>query len=516
MSNWLSQTARQKARQIAMSFAGKSWTFAQMEAEAISLAYTLGGLGVAVDSRVAVLMDNQPHYIILIHALAKLGAIAVLLNTRLSETEILWQLKDCAVNLLVYDTTRSKLLEEIQSTCLEISCRNLKEISEDSGRISNFDSRSINWELSPIRLLDDIDLNSVQAIIYTSGTSGKPKGVQLTYGNHFHSAIALGLNLGIEPDHNWLICMPLYHVGGLSIIWRSVIYGIGIILHQRFEPEAVIDAVKSEQVTITSLVPTMLSRILAHDRFKASLNQWQKLHCILLGGAATHHELLEQCCQLRLPIAPTYGLTEAASHVTTLLPHQVADKLGSSGQTLLCGSTHPFGNRLRIISIDREQELPPNQVGQILVKGTNVMAGYVNRPHDEAIKDGWLHTGDLGYLDSEGFLYVVSRRSDLIVSGGENIYPAEIESILASHPQVEEACVVGIGDREWGQIVAVAIASQNPPSLKEIREFCHDCHLASYKLPKALYLVSSIPKTASGKLCRQEVQSMIGIDKSLK
>jgi o-succinylbenzoate---CoA ligase len=503
MSNWLSQTARQKASQTAMSFAAEIWTFAQMEAEAISLACKLGGLGVTVGSRVAVLMDNHPHYVILIHALAKLGAIAVLINTRLTETEILWQLEDCEVNLLVHDAARSFLVEEISLADRELDLLNLELVWEYGDPLKRRGS-------TPICLLDDIDLNAVQAIIYTSGTSGKPKGVQLTYGNHFHSAIALALNLGIKPDdHNWLICMPLYHVGGLSIIWRSAIYGIGIVLHQRFEPEAVIEAVKSEQVTIISLVPTMLTRILAHDSFKSSLSQWQKLRCILLGGAAPHHELLEQCCQLRLPIAPTYGLTEAASHVTTLLPHQVADKLGASG------GTNPFGNRLRIISIDREQdhaqELPPNQVGQILVKGKNVMAGYVNRPHDEVINDGWLHTGDLGYLDSEGFLYVVSRRSDLIVSGGENIYPAEIESILTSHPQVEEACVVGISDREWGQIVAVAIASQNPPSLEEIREFCRKCNLASYKLPKALYLVNSIPKTASGKLCRQEVQSMIAI-----
>jgi O-succinylbenzoic acid--CoA ligase len=293
--------------------------------------------------------------------------------------------------------------------------------------------------------------------------------------------------------------MPMFHVGGLAITWRSVINGTTITLLPKFSEQEVLEAISIEQVTIISLVPTMLTRLLQHPHWQ----NLQKLRAILLGGAPANKELVDQCLQLNLPIMPSYGMTETASQFTTLLPHEVVFKQGSSGLPL-------FGNQICIIDLDQaNREVPIGEVGQILVKGASVMSGYLNQLESIIVKDAWLHTGDLGYLDRQGYLYVVSRRSDLIISGGENIYPTEIEAILLEHPAIVEACVVGISDREWGEIVTAIIVSNVQLSLTEIRSFCEQKSLARYKLPKSIYIWESLPKTASGKLLRREIRDRL-------
>ncbi len=483
---WLSQRALQKSNYPALLFERKTWTFANLEAISISMALRLAGMGIGNGSCVAVLMPNHPGYIFLLHALSKLGAIAALINIRLSAQEVEWQLQDCQAQLLVYDRTTNEIASQLH-VWRSVEIAELESVTTDH---------------TAFPLLTDIDLEAVQAIVYTSGTTGFPKGVQLTYGNHWHSAVASAMNLGIDGSDRWLLCLPLYHVGGSAIIWRSLIYGTTVILQQHFDAEAVIQAISTEQVTMLSLVPTMLLRILENAQFPHSLTHWQKLRGILLGGAAPSQALLKRCLDLKLPIVPTYGLTEAASQVTTLLPQDLDRKPGSAGQPLLC-------DLIRIVAIgDELTEVAVGEVGQILVQGANVTKGYINRSPD-AIKDGWLHTGDLGYVDSEGFLYVVNRRSDLIISGGENIYPTEVEMILCQHPAIVEACVVGTEDPEWGQVVTAVAITKQTITLDEIQTFCSSHHLARYKLPRILHVVESIPRTANGKLSRQRVQEFI-------
>jgi O-succinylbenzoic acid--CoA ligase len=194
-------------------------------------------------------------------------------------------------------------------------------------------------------------------------------------------------------------------------------------------------------------------------------------------------------------------MTETASQITTLTAHEVKLKRGSSGLPL-------FGNQIRIVAEDHT-ELPDGAIGQILVRGASVMTGYLNYPESKSIQDGWLHTGDLGYCDRNGYLYVVSRRSDLIISGGENIYPSEIESILLEHSAIIEACVVGISDREWGESVAAVIVTEVEISLAEVRNFCEQKSLSRYKLPKSIHIWDSLPKSASGKLLRQNIRDRL-------
>ncbi len=319
------------------------------------------------------------------------------------------------------------------------------------------------------------------------------------------------MRIGSEADDNWLVCMPMFHVGGLAIAWRSVINGTKITLLPKFDEQSVLEAIEHEQVTLISLVPTMLNRLLNHSQWQNL--QKQKLRGILLGGASANEQLISQCLELKLPIMPTYGMTETASQITTLLPQELNSKRGSVGLPLA-------GMQVKIVdSQNLEQEVETGAIGQILVKGANVMDGYLHHPANNSPNCEWLPTGDLGYLDRDRYLYVVNRRDDLIISGGENIYPSEIEAILCQHPAIAEVCVIGLEDHDWGAIVAAAIvlnkSQYHQLSLDAIRSFCEEQGLSRYKLPKAISLLDDLPKSASGKVLRQALKSVL-IGKSRK
>jgi O-succinylbenzoic acid--CoA ligase len=255
-------------------------------------------------------------------------------------------------------------------------------------------------------------------------------------------------------------------------------------------------AIDEDGVTIVSVVSTMLQRMLDQrgDRpYPAALR------CVLLGGGPAPQPLLEACAKHGVPVVQTYGLTETAAQVATLAPADALRKLGSAGQPLL-------PTELRIVSAGAMD------VGEILVRGPTVMRGYINRPEETALalRDGWLHTGDLGYLDGEGYLHVVGRRHDLIISGGENIYPAEVESVLLVHPAIEEAAVVGLPDTRWGHVPAAAVKLRGgmAASEAELIDFCRE-QLAGYKVPRLVRFVATLPRNAAGKLLRAAVHAAL-------
>ena len=328
--------------------------------------------------------------------------------------------------------------------------------------------------------VETIDLDAIHSIVYTSGTTGRPKGALLTFGNHWWSAVGSALNLGLLPEDRWLAPLPLFHVGGLSILVRSVVYGIPAIVLERFDAAAVNRAIDDERATIVSVVAAMLQRMLA-ERGDRPYPPW--LRCVLLGGGPAPRPLLEECAGRGLPVVQTYGLTEAASQVATLAPEDALRKLGSAGKPLM-------PTELRIDG------------GEILVRGPTVSPGYWN--HRTEREDGWLRTGDLGRLDDEGYLYVLDRREDLIVSGGENVYPAEVEAVLLAHPLVEEAAVVGRADQRWGAVPIAFVRARGEVSSEELLSFCR-ARLAGYKVPGAIRLVDALPRNAAGKLLRREL-----------
>ena len=298
----------------------------------------------------------------------------------------------------------------------------------------------------------------------------------------------------------WLCTVPIFHISGYSILMRSQIYGMPVILHSSFEGKKVVEDIRHYQITIMSVVSTMLRRVL--DEL-GSGKLPDSFRCMLLGGGPAPLPLLEACLDKEIPVFQTYGMTETSSQFATLSPEYSIERLGSAGKAL-------FPNQIRIVD-GNGQDVPLGTEGEILVKGPNVTIGYLNRPDVTAdkIQDKWLHTGDIGYLDSDGFLYVLDRRSDLIISGGENIYPAEIEGVLLSYPGVADAGVIGAADEKWEQ-VPVAFIVKNDPGVSEeaLLALCEE-KLAKYKLPKKFYFVENLPRNAAKKLLRRKLREWL-------
>ena len=513
--DWLQARVRASPQKVALIIGEESWTYAELDRMVEGTAVTLINQGIQPREYVAALLPNSLEYVCLVHALVRLGAVLVPLNTRLTPTEIQWQVNHTGCKWIV----TSENIEEIITNCEQL-------IMNDEW-FQDRDSFIIQYS--------QFNIHYLQAVVFTSGTTGQPKGAMLSFANHFWSATASSYRLGINPADRWLSVLPLYHVGGLAVIFRSCLYGTAVILHNGFNLDEINHSLDTQAVTLISLVPTMLYRLLQNR------DHWpDSLRLILLGGAAATTELVQQANSLPRQdihnsqftihnslfplIAPTYGLTEAASQVATMPPEDAARKPGSVGRPLMFTT-------VKIVD-DQGDERPPGAVGEIVVSGPTVMAGYYHEDLRLKVKDfvmsaqsnDWttspqspipnpqssLHTGDLGYLDEDGDLWLVQRRTDLIVSGGENVYPAEVEKALREHTAVSQACVVGIPHPEWGQQVAALVQLKPGRSVTEEALLAFGRrHLAGYKQPRRIRFVAELPRTASGKVARGEAADLM-------
>jgi O-succinylbenzoic acid--CoA ligase len=409
------------------------------------------------------------------------------LNWRQTAREIAWQLRDAGITVLAVDDERATVASEA-CAALPVTIVSIAELERPapSGSRPNVPPR--------------IALEQEATVIYTSGTSGRPKGARITNGNLWFGAIASALHLGHHPDDVWLATMPLFHIGGLAILFRGVIGAVPVVLHERFEPEAVLTAI-DDGATLLSVVPAMLQRLLDA---RGDVPWPPHLRCVLLGGSAAPRRLVEESVRRGIPVAPTYGLTEATSQVTTLLPDQAPRKTASSGLPL------PL-TELRITTPSGAGG--PGEVGEIEIRGPTVFAGYLGdgESGSHAIADGWFRTGDAGRLDGDGYLYVVDRRDDLIISGGENVYPAEIEQVLKEHSSVLDAGVIGVADESWGSRPVAAVVWSGAPDRAHV-DLLHHCQerLPGYKIPDRFLVLSELPRSPSGKLLRRALREMIG------
>jgi len=549
--DWLARRAALHPHRPALITPGGTWTFAALDDRATRLATHLAGLGVRPGDHVAVLARNGPAYVAAIHAAPRCGAVLAPLNIRLAPAELAWQLADCGAALLLHDAEHAGVaaglgavpraaLEDLGAPGPDTGASVADRLEHDEPfrmrygpparqapagagspgegclpglpALAGFADGGPQLQppgagqpaealVVPERVLA---LDAPHTIIYTSGATGRPKGALLTIGNHWWSAMGSALNLGLRDDDRWLAALPLFHVGGLAIVLRGAIYGLPVVLHERFDPAAALDAIDHQGVTIASLVAVMLQRMLD---LRGARPFPPHFRCALLGGGPAPRPLLEACAARGVPVALTYGLTEAASQVATLAPADAPRKPGSVGQPLL-------PTEVRIVD-DAGYDAAPGEVGEIWVRGPTVTPGYHRHPEASAaaIVDGWLRTGDLGHRDAEGFLYVIDRRSDLIISGGENVYPAEVEAVLLAHPAVAEAGVIGAPDPTWGQapVAFVVPATGRSPTddlAADVLAFCRE-RLAAYKCPRSLRFVIALPRTAAGKLQRARLREML-------
>jgi O-succinylbenzoic acid--CoA ligase len=473
---WLFERARRDPAALALHAGREVLCWRELAERVEALAARLVALGVAPGDRVAVLMDPSCRLVELIHAAQRCRATLVLLNPRLAPREVAGLLAHAEPTLVLHDRAHATTLT---AACQPGPPRAI-EAQHELDAIAS---------VAPPRVVA-VDPAAVQTILYTSGTTGRPKGVMLTNGNHRASADASRSHLGVVTDDRWLGALPLHHVGGLSIVMRSVLDGTPLVLHQRFDPVAVAAAVRAHRITLLSLVPTMLHRLLEHlDASPAT--PLPSLRGVLVGGAALSPALHRRALAGGLPVLPTYGLTEAASQVATAA-------LGATSAVGCVGRPLP-GMRVRIAGKDEQGR------GEILVSGPMVMAGYFRDPAATAVAlgDGWLDTGDVGCLDGEGRLQIFDRRADVVITGGENVYPSEIEEVLLGHPAVAEAAVYGVVDPEWGQRVTAAVVLRPGCEIDDaaLQRWCRE-RLAGYKIPRAIVRVAGVPRTASGKLRR--------------
>jgi O-succinylbenzoic acid--CoA ligase len=437
VDDWLARAAEALPERPALVAEDRSLSFAELEREARSTAGRLAGAGVGRGDRVALEMEPTADYVVVLHALTKIGGVAVPLEPGAPENK--------------------RLIEGAGPKLVVRSSGDLPDKAKD------------------LEFGQDFETEDVHCLIHTSGTGGDPAPVELTYGNHLWSAIGAGVRIGVAPTDRWLCCMPLHHIGGLSIVVRCALYRIPIVL-EPFETARTGATIEREGISIVSLVPTMLTRLLDAG---APLD---RLRCAVIGGAAAPSALIERALAAGAPVAPTYGLTETASQVATMPPAETGARPDSAGPPIL--STE--------VRIDDE--------GRICVRGPTVAPGLADA-------DGWLVTGDLGRVDEDGYLYVLGRADDVIVTGGKNVSPVEVEQALLEHPGVSDAGVHGREDPEWQHAVVahvVVAPDGDAPTEEDLRDFCRE-RLASYKVPKQFVFVTELPRNAQGKLERHRL-----------
>jgi O-succinylbenzoic acid--CoA ligase len=442
---WLARSARARPEHTALVTPAGEWSYAQLHAHARAGARELSARGASRGARVAIALPAGLELAQALHACLLLGAVAVPIDLRLAVAE----------RALVADGA-AVLVEEPLAP---------------AGALEDHDPVSL-----PGGEVHELDATAV--VIHTSGTTAAPQPVALTYGNILWSALGSAVALGLDSQERWLCTLPLSHVGGLSILLRSSIYATSAIVHERFETERVLGTLQAGEATLVSLVATTLTRLL-----DAGLHEPPTLRCALTGGGPVPAALVRRAHAAGVPVSLTYGLTESCSQATTTPVAAIGGPPASAGTPLFC-------TRLRIAAD-----------GEILVAGPTVAPGAL-------ASDGWLHTGDLGELDAQGCLRVSGRKADTIVSGGENVAPAEVEAVLESHEGVLEAAVLGREDPQWGEAVTAIVVARAGAQLDtaHLRAHCAGA-LAPYKVPKHFVLASEpLPRTRSGKLLRRELR----------
>ncbi|MDX3904290.1 MAG: AMP-binding protein [Pigmentiphaga sp.] len=497
LQHWLAKHAERSPDALSMVYWRKGeeaerWTYGRMHRMAQGLAAWMRASGVRPGDRVALLDFNDVRFLVTMFAAASLGAIFVPLNFRLAAPEVVAMMQDCGATLLIHGAEFASIQAEVarRTGCgrfLRSDRRGNDEFEEACSVEPDHlaDLRQAGWE-------------ETAWLLYTSGSTGRPKGVMLSYGNIFWNTINTILIQGGLPTDRVLVSAPLFHAAPVSTVMESFLRGATIHLEKSFDPGSIIERIASERISIIAGVPAMYQFIAEQNEFyRADLSS---LRGIIVGGAPVPDALIKRYHHRGIAVIQRYGLTEAAPLVTALAPGSAASKAMTAGQAPMFGD-------VRIAAAGSDG------VGEIRMRGPNVMLGYWNQAAESAavLEDGWLRTGDLGRLDGEGFLTVAGRIKEMIVSGGENIYAAEVEAKLAENPEILESAVIGIPHPKWGETVCAVVSPVPGCGLDERRIMAHlQGRLARYKQPTKIFIVDDLPKNGAGKIDKLRLKMRYG------
>jgi long-chain acyl-CoA synthetase len=498
----LNETAKAMPDRPACKFGGTSMTYAELDEASGRFAAGLRAAGLDTGDVVAVQLPNLPQFLIGYFGTLKAGMTVLPLNPLLMRPEISYHLQDSHARLLVtFDAFFEQAAPAAGDVGIDTYVVALSGVSLPEG------TRRFEELISPAPLADvggelyQTRSDDTAVLIYTSGTTGKPKGAELTHFQLYMNCTVAGGLFGAKDDDVSLAVLPFFHVFGLSsVINVAVRYGGTLSVVPRFEPKAVLDAIEADGVTVILGVPTMLQALAQQDLTGRDLS---RLRVALSGGSSLPADVINQFEQnLGIHILEGYGLSETAS--TSSFNVSVTErKVLSIGKPI-------WGVQMRVVDPE-DNPLPPGRdhVGEILIRGHNVMKGYLGRPEQtaEAFRGGWFHTGDLGYVDEDGFFFVVDRSKDLVIRGGYNVYPREVEEVLFAHPDIVEAAVIGKPDERLGEEVVAVVVVREGAELDEaaVIAYCKE-RIAAYKYPREVRFIASLPKGATGKVLKAQLR----------
>jgi fatty-acyl-CoA synthase len=466
------------------------------------MAHALADLGIVKGERVAALMLNSSEFLEIFFACGKTGAIMVPVNFRLAVPELIYILKDSAPHALVYSSDFSEKVQAIKTAGLPMEhyFRHGGDKLAEDPPIADFAARFSADEPVPVREVTDDD---PLFIMYTSGTTGDPKGAVLTHGNILFGAIHSLVGYGVNHTYKSLVVAPLFHIGGLVASATPVIYAGGsLVLQSFYNASEVIKLIQREKINYMFAVPVMFQVMTKSEEWDKA--DFSHVHYFISGGAPIPTPVIRMYQEEKgVYFVQGYGMTEAG-RLTSLLLEDSIRKAGSVGKEL-------FHLQLRIVD-KNDRDVAPGEAGEIIVKGPNVFTQYWNKPKEtaEAIRDGWFHTNDMGRRDEEGFVYVIGRKQELIISSGENIYPVEVERVIQALPQVREAAAVAMPDETRGEVVAAFVMLHEGQQITE-DDLTHalDGQIANFKIPKKVIFVTDFPRNPAGKILKRELKKQL-------
>ena len=498
IGRWVERRRERSRGQIAITFRDQHLRYEELAERINRLADALATRGIRHGDRVAYLGNNHASFIEVFFAVTTLGAIFVPINTRLAPPEVDFALDDSGATLLFFQHE----LADLARAGSWSSPVQQKIIIDGPAPVASVEEyEQVLASGADVNRDEAVTQDDAAMILYTSGTTGHPKGAVLTHSNFIWNTFNVLVDYGVSPGEKVLLISPMFHVASLSNgTFPVLLQGGTVVLHEKFEPGDVLKTIESERITMLAGVPTTYQLLQEHPDFEATdISSLAHLTC---GGSSMPERMLQAYEARGLGFSAGYGMTETAPGATALPAHMAAQKMGSSG-------LKHFFTDVKIVD-DDGNEVAPGVVGEILVQGPNVIKEYWNRPDATAAAfvDGWFRSGDLGYFDEDGYIFISDRLKDMIISGGENIYSAEVEGIIMELPQVAAVALVGMPDEKWGE-VPVAIAQLKPGvSLEPDAIIAHlSGRLAKYKIPKQVHFVDDLPRTASGKIRKADLRT---------